>query len=243
MYIFREENQLINSASYTGRRHTAEAAPNQDYVTSAKKKGSTVITLADGVSSCKEAKTGARVCGDTATRLLLRKGHVLQDYDPSHIADIALTEILYELEQTAKNEKERIEEYSSTLATVLHDKKSGTILCMSLGDSLILGISGGRCYVLTDPYISSRGCCVTTTKGATSETKVRILDDSELDAVIICSDGAWRKMFENNRIKKEIEEMLAAGDYDGLEAFLRDKDGSDDYSFIAMDLQKSGRSN
>lgn len=232
---------MIDKFSHIGKWHASAEGENQDYICSGKQGRNTVITLADGVSTCKESKTGAKISGDTITRLFLNKGELLQEYEAKDIAEMTLVEILYELEQAADKEAEDIEEYSSTVASVLHDQKNKRLMCMSLGDSLIMGTSGDDCYVLTMPYDSRNGCCVTTTENATTHTEVKMFDDSEMDSVIIMSDGAWKHVFDRNSLKQEVRRMLTAGDYEGLKDYLKDQDGSDDYSFITMDISKKIR--
>lgn len=224
---------------------------NQDYICSGGEGSFSVITLADGVSSCAKGGTGARISADTLTRILLKKGSLLQGfkevqknkenpkYKEKEIAEVVLAEIMFELEKIAAEDNVPVEEYSSTLAAVLHDRSTRKLLCISIGDSMIIGTSGEGCYVLTNPFESSAGCCVTTTEGAAAQAEVRIIDDSQFDSVIIFSDGAWRQLFERNRLKKEITGMLTEGDYDELSAYLKKKDGNDDYSFISMDIRKT----
>ena len=229
---------MINKLSHIGKYHSMADGENQDHICSGENSRFTVITLADGVSSCKEAKAGAIIAGNELTRLLIRKGELLQEYEPEEIASMTLSHILYELEDAAKQADADVKDYSSTVASVLHDKENGKLICMSLGDSIIIGASEGNFSILNTPYESSEGCCVTTTAGAESETEGRIIDDSEFDSVIICSDGAWRQMLNRNRLKDEIITMLEKGDFDRLKDYLTDLDGHDDYSFISMDIER-----
>ena len=233
---------MIDRYSHIGKWHADTDGDNQDYICSGKYGKNSVITLADGVSSCKESKTGAKITADTVTNLFLKKGELLQEYSEQDIANMTLVEVLYELEQAAGSDNREIEDYSSTIASVLHDKKNKRLMCMSLGDSLIIGTSGEDCYVLTSPYDSRKGCCVTTTQGAETQTQIRIIDDAEIDSVIILSDGAWRPLFERGSMKKDIRSMLAAEDYEELKNYLTEQNGNDDYSFITMDItRKSGK--
>ena len=72
---------MIKEFTHTGRRHKSANTDNQDYICSGSDRNNTVITLADGVSSCSESRTGARICGDTLTRFLMKKGDLLITFD------------------------------------------------------------------------------------------------------------------------------------------------------------------
>lgn len=115
------------------------------------------------------------------------------------------------------------------------------MLCFNLGDGIILAAGRGRCRVLSMPADSSAGCCVTTTGSAAALASVKLLDASAVESVVICSDGAWRQMFDKNKLKPEVSSLLAGNEYDGLKDFLARQDCFDDYSFISLDMRQRNR--
>lgn len=232
---------MIKELSGMGTHHIEGNGENQDALCHAQNKDFCVISLADGVSTCKEAKSGAEIASRAITNLLLKKGGHFLEFRSEQIADFALSHILFELEKCAENDSENIEEYSSTVASVLVDKKKKRILCFNLGDSIIMATGKGKCRVLAMPADSSSGCCVTTTKSAASMASVKLFDASSIESIVICSDGAWRQMFDKNKLKPEVFNLIANNEYDGLRDFLVEQNCFDDYSFISLDMRQRNR--
>ena len=227
---------MIKKMSHIGMRHEAAGGENQDAFCYGKNGRYQVISLADGVSSCKEAKTGAEIASRAITELFLKKGNHFLGFENGQIAELALSHVLFELKRQAVEEKERLEAYSSTVASVLYDQKSGKLLYYSLGDSLILAVEKGRCRILAMPSDSSRGCCVTTTKNVSKMIGAKVVDASNLESVVICSDGAWRQMFAINRLKPEAAALLVNHQFGRLKEYLMQQECFDDYSVISMEL-------
>lgn len=232
---------MIKKLSEMGVHHINEDGENQDALCHAQNRNYCVISLADGVSTCKEAKSGAEIASRAITNLLLKKGEYFLEFGNEQIAEFTLSHILFELKQHAVNDSKDIEEYSSTVAGVLVDKKKKRMLCFNLGDSIIIASGKGKCRVLAMPADSLSGCCVTTTKGAATMASVRLLDASSVESVVICSDGAWRQMYDKNKLKPEVSGLLANNEYDGLRDFLMGQKCFDDYSFISLDMRKKNR--
>ena len=235
---------MISKLSKTGTDvyQTGKKRENQDAVCCGRSRKFSVISLADGASSCKRGGKGARTACEAITNLLLKKGNYFLEFENDQIAGLALSHILHELKQKAAEDSEQVEEYSSTVASVLVDKREGRLLCFSIGDSLILASGSGRCRVLSAPADSRGGCCVTTTRNAESMASVKVAETDFLDSVVICSDGAWRQMYAGNRLRPEAASLLAASDFEGLKKYLSAQDCPDDCSFVAVDLRrKNGR--
>ena len=227
---------MITTLSGIGAHHRDTNGENQDAVCCGQNRKYDVIALADGVSSCSEAKCGAEIASAAITNLLLKKGEHFFSFDEKQIAELALSHVLAELKQRADADGKDVEAYSSTIACVLVDKTRGKMLCISLGDSLVMAVGGGHCRVVAMPSDSSDGCCVTTTKNAEIMMSVKIFDSRMIDSIMICSDGAWREMFDKNRLKPEVAAFLANHEYENLKTFLIRQDGFDDYSFVALDM-------
>lgn len=228
---------MIYELSNTGAHHFSANVENQDVVHSGNNDRYAVISLADGVSACKEARKGAKIASEAITNLLLKKGGRFLGFNDEQIAEFVVSHVLYELKCQAKADSRKVEEYSSTIASVLFDKRSRRLLYYSLGDSIILATFNGKCRMLAMPSDSSDGCYVTTTKNASIITKAKVMDAGEIESIIICSDGAWKQMYNKNRLKPEVAELLANNEFEGLKEYLLMQDCFDDYSFISMELQ------
>lgn len=225
---------MIDMLSKKGSRHSAQNEENQDAICFEENRTFIVMTLADGASACYKAKEGAAVTSRSLVRLLAQKGDWFFDSDNNQIARTLLFHVLYELKEQSITEGISIEEYSSTMAGVVYDKKRKALLYFSLGDSLILGTDGERCKVLAMPANSMNGCCVTTTKNAAEMMDVGIVENCDLNSVLICSDGAWREMYDKNRLKPEVAGFICRNEYDSLKEFLSAQSCADDYSFISL---------
>ena len=229
---------MIIEFSGTGAFHRDTNGENQDALFHAQNKEYCVISLADGVSTCKRAKTGAEIASRAITNLFFKKGPYFLEAEKKQISEFAVSHILYELKQQAEIDFSSVEDYSSTITSVLVDKVNKRILCFNIGDGIIIASRKGQCRILAMPSDSSRGCCVTTTKNVASMASVDMYDTSSIESIVICSDGAWKKMFDKNRLKPEIEKVLVNSEFDSLKSFLTEQKCYDDYSFISFRMQQ-----
>lgn len=233
---------MINEYSRTGMLHLASNEENQDAIRFGQTNDYAIISLADGVSSCKEAKCGAEIASQVVTDLLLKNGALFFELDEKQIAEFVLEHVLYELKEKSREENIDENEYSSTLSSVLVDKKRDRILCFNLGDSLIMSIGNGKSRILSMPSDTFDGCCVTTTKNAASVVDVKKMKNHQGNTVIILSDGAWQSLFMGNKLKAELKEMLDVSDIAGLKAYLDSQECPDDNSFVCLNTKpKYGR--
>lgn len=222
--------------------HVNDNKLNQDFVMSGENNNLYAAALADGVSSCSQAVTGAVISCRVLIKLFLLKGDFLMSSESeSEIKkslELISSHVLYELNNKAAHDCINLEEYSCTLAGVLADIKNDKILYYSTGDSVIIAVpkDGSKCIVLTQPDNNSDGVCVTTTENAAMMSQLNILSARNLSSIIIFSDGAWHEIFDRNIMKQEVRELLMKHDYNKLKDFLNGHEIFDDYSFIALDL-------
>lgn len=232
---------VIKGLSKMGVNHSRGMSENQDALCHAQNKKFCVASLADGVSTCMKAKCGADIASREITKLLLEKGDYFLELEKEQVAELVLSHILCEVKKQAEDDACDIEDYSSTVTSVLVDKRKKRILCFNLGDGIIMVVGKGKCRVLATPADSSSGCCVTTTKNATAMVSIKLFNAEEAESIVICSDGAWKKMFDKNKLKPEVFSMLANNEYDRLKDFLVEQNCFDDYSFISLNLQQRNR--
>ncbi len=224
----------INTFTRTGLYHKQLNKENEDRFCSAQDERYLVIALADGVSTCEMSGTGAEIAAKEITKLFFQKAEFFFGFTSEQIAGFALAHVLYELQKRADQDKKPLKDYSSTLASVLYDKETKKLLYFSLGDGVIFASERGKCSILTPPADSSRGCPVTTTKGAQKHVTARIVDAKELDSVMICSDGAWTQMVGRSRILPWIAEAIGGSDYGKITTFLSELETEDDCSCITL---------
>lgn len=229
---------VIYKSSHIGHLHEELNGENQDCISTKQNNKRTVISLADGVSSCSEGRAGAEIACEAITHLMMKKGDLIMEYEDEKIATITIGHILGEIEKRALASGKAVEEYSSTTACLLYDETAEKILCFNLGDGLVMSVADDGYHIVARPFDSSDGCCVTTTINAKDIAEVKVLDSSGSDAFIICSDGAWRHLFTGNRMKPEVALLIEACDFVGLENYLDQQVCEDDYSFVSLIINK-----
>jgi len=228
---------VITKYSKIGEYHSRHSMENQDAVSYRMKGNYSVISLADGVSTCSRSGRGAEIASRAASNLLARDARKLACEDKYQFSKCILTCILRQLAEESKKSGAAVEDYSSTIASVLIDKKRKKIYCFNVGDGIVFGITKESCRILSVPGDTRNGCCVTTTKGAERMATVRIDDTGSVESIVICSDGAWREMFDRDRLKPEVKTILINKDYDELGRFLDKQHCFDDHSFITADIK------
>lgn len=233
---------MVSLLSDIGMYHRETDGENQDVVSQKEGKRYSVISLADGVSTCSRAKTGAAIASASIANLLFKNASFFLEFNEKQIAEYALSHILSELTQQAENDLTNLCEYSSTVASVLYDRVTRKLLFFNLGDSIIIAVENGLCKIVSMPSNSMDGCCVTTTDGAIESIHTGVIEATSLDAIIICSDGAWHHMFEKNKLKPAVAAMLCGKAFNELADYLSAQRCYDDYSFISLDtIQKVDR--
>lgn len=231
---------MIEMMTKPGRYHTQSHTENQDAVGFDSRRSLTGLFLADGISECARAGAGARFSCETLKKLLMDKGECFFDLETGQIARFATEHVYHELRAEAGRAGAPVEDYASTLSCALWNRRTGKLMTLNLGDGLIAGVRGQKLRILSAPDDSSAGCCCTTTRGAGQRTAVKILDTKDLDAVFLCSDGAWKTLFDGGRISAGAENILKEGTCADLAEYLRRADTFDDCSFICMDLKQNG---
>ena len=222
--------------------HRETNGENQDVISQKEGKRYSVISLADGVSTCSHAKIGAAIASASIANLFYKNASFFLAFDEKQIAEYTLSHILSELTQQAENDLTNLCEYSSTIACVLYDRVTGKLLFFNLGDTIIIAVENGMCKIVSMPSNSINGCCVTTTEGAIESIHAGVIEATSFDAIIICSDGAWHHMFEKNKLKPEVTAMLCSKNFKELADYLNAQYCYDDYSFISLDtIQTDGR--
>lgn len=218
-----------------GLRHVKNNSDIEDYTCYLESERFLVIALADGVSTCSNSKAGAKVAAEALAKIFFQKAEYFFEFSESRICDYVMSHVLYELNKCVSTNGGRLEDYSSTLAAVLYDRIEEKYIVLNLGDSLILASGFGKTEIIGKPSDSTSGCPCTTTINAKALTNITKLNGA-FEAVTIMSDGAWRELFDRNELKKETEAMFINGDFDGLQAYLNEKNINDDSSFITAKI-------
>ena len=229
----KRRNFMIYRYTKTGDAHAFRGTENQDALSGSDGENFAVLALADGISACPQAASGARTAANAAADLLEKRGWCFLDYMPENIAGIILSYSMQKLNETASVLAAPVREFASTLACIYLDKAQKKVVYFNLGDSMIITAHGSGCRVLAPPYRGEGSCCSTTTKNVLRTVKSGVADIAGTESVIIFSDGAWKEIYNRNTLRPEIFKLLTGNDFNRLESYLADREPADDCSFIA----------
>lgn len=207
---------------------------NQDYADYIENDDFVVLALADGVSSELKSKIGARLAVDSILELFAEKGEFFFEFDNKTAIHIILEHILFKLTKEAYSNGRSINDYSSTLAAVMVNKKNKIGLLFNLGDSTILGFRDNKGYVLSKPFNTVYGTCVTTTRNAKSAVSLTIMDLEGFTSVMLLSDGLWKNMLKGGCIVLGDEEMVTGTNFGNLYDYIKYNDFNDDATVITL---------
>ncbi len=165
---------------------------NQDALLFSENEKFAVAVLADGVSECSYAKEGAEIACSTVADLFLSCADLFFSSSAKKTAYLVVSEVAKKLSNaaSAKNEKTPLL-FSSTLSFACLDKKKNKILIFQLGDSCVFSLSKKK---ELKKVHHDYEYAFTTTPEAEDFAKIKILNASSLDAIILFSDGAWKPM-------------------------------------------------
>lgn len=224
-----------------GTNHGSDERNNQDATASGSNERFEVIVLADGVSSCKKGGEGARITVETIKNYFLEMGESLMDMQDEERGEAISSAIRKKLNEQAVQDGINMDEYASTLAAILIDKKQKRVMHASVGDSLTLAVKDGSVYIVSMPADSRQGI-PTTVIPDSRYFKTGVIEprDGELvaESFLACSDGAWKELYRRNRLRSEVKEMILSRDYTGLSEYLKSRDTFDDCTFITLDTER-----
>lgn len=223
---------MVEKFSQKGIFHIERETENQDAAVSSEKGSFTAIVLADGVSEFDRSGEGAACAAQAAAEYLTENGEAVFSYAPDTIIEEVAFIVKERLAVCAYENDCDVAELSSTLAFVLTDSASKKAVCFNLGDGMIISASETECRVVLQPEIVYGGCYVTTTEGFEKTIKCSIIDTSGINSISVCSDGAWRAMYRNTKMRPDIKSAFMRGDCGYIISFLVKTIGFDDRSII-----------
>lgn len=226
---------MVIEFSKTGNNHIEQGIENQDVILFEENKRFSIISLADGVSTCKKAKAGACIACEAINQLFLKHGEFFREIEMIKRAELTISHINYELKRLMDNQKYHVNDYSSTISSVLYDKKTNECLYFNCGDSAIIGFNEKNIEILFMPMIHMEECCVTTTQYAYKNVQTGI-KQNDYDAIMILSDGAWKHLFTLCQLNPKIRSMMENQDFEQIKEYLNKQNTRDDCSFVVMKL-------
>lgn len=197
-----------------------------------------ILTLADGVSSCTHGAEGAKISSFVSME------YIHEQYDrlrflPRDWVNIMIRRIQERLMSISKNEGTSYEDYSSTLMVIAINKERGIIDYCNIGDGLIMSITDKKCPIICMPQGGKEGCPVITTKGIENSVEHGMLHMDTIENILICSDGTWNMMYNQNVIKPEVKERLINKNFDSFREYIKTSDSMDDCSFAIANVRRA----
>ena len=123
-----------------------------------------VLTLADGVSSCKYGAEGASLVSSYAMEYAYKQYADLR-FLPKEWPVYMLNLVKKKLKSAVNNDESLYYEHSSTLMVLVLDRANGSMNYCSIGDGILIAIDDNKCPVICMPQGDKNGCPVVTTEG------------------------------------------------------------------------------
>ena len=224
----------VYCSSVIGRAHKENGLQNQDAVSVFEDEKIALAVLADGVSSCEFGGKGAETAVRVTEQLLVKNHAKLWKMPQEKTVGIILNEVRHGLSSLADGDLSR---YASTLCFVLLDKASQRLMLFRLGDSNV--------------YLLSEDGCALFGKGQDTDTRFTVSPDAEAaaelevvscahkNAVMLCSDGAWRSMYDGNRLKNELTAAARLADTEAFKRHFLLQESIDDSSFALVNISNN----
>lgn len=195
--------------------------------------------IADGAGNRDHALNGAMIALDAAEKYMKDQNLAvfLDGYLDQRQFDI-LTAIRCALKITACKEGCRMEEFASTICALSCDTQTGDFILMNLGDGVVLGGKSGKDYCMisgAENHFTQNHTYLTTVDGAASHIRLGKGNLDIFTAVILMTDGAWRVLRKNARIK-EILHLVSERNYSKLDNELSEMNFIDDASIVVLSI-------
>ena len=227
--------------SEPGALHLSAGQENQDRMRIVETGRCVAAALADGVSGCVCGAEGAACSCAAAVKLLTEETAYFFESGEAKVSRLLLDYIRRQLARIAEAAGREAADYASTLSFVCIDKRAGRMLLFQLGDSTVFLQQNGALQPAFPAYApgEGRGVYTTCTRDAAFHAAAAILPLEEAERALICSDGAWRRMYARDRIGPAAAAAALAGPVQ-LASFLAQEPCPDDCSFVYLDLHANG---
>lgn len=215
----------------TGAMHLEKNIPCQDAVYAAQNSRMKIIVLADGVSACENSHIGAAAACKAAADYVLEYACALSGCDGQKLAFLILEQVVFVLEEQAKELGVRPETLSSTLSFCCISKQTRNCILFHLGDGGVYLLEDGGAELLLPP--SAGRTPSTLTRGAYRAARVRRVDLPGQAQVLLCSDGVTKAMNDPD-CGEALRRAMASRDFEGMKRLLDQAHTPDDCCFITI---------
>ncbi len=164
-------------------------------------------------------------------------GELLFGYSPQKTAYIITSEVQRRLSEIAEKTGEAIESFASTLCFACYEKSTNRLMTFQLGDSNLYLVSDKGCKIPS--YEKKTLPAFTVYDDADEKAVVTIHNAQDFNSVVLCSDGAWRKLYDKGVFKPDLLEIMKKSEFSKLKSFWEECVCEDDCSYILMNFNKN----
>lgn len=195
-----------------------------------------IIAIADGVSSCINCKRGAEIACQAVSEIMLEETEYIFSANKDKIAGLLSAYIYRKLLFEAKQNKQTVDSYASTLSFVCYNKITNEIMTFVLGDSLIYLIDKGNITLVTLPDLPGGSTTyATTTKDVVDVINIKIFKAQDDSRFLLATDGAWETFYLNGVLSEKLQQ---AAKENTIIEYLEKQICYDDCSIAIMDIPK-----
>ena len=215
----------------TGACHRAENAMCQDVFANVEDSEYSLIALADGVSVCRNGRTGAERTLDALWDFIRIEGSRIFEYTPRKLSYLLLEHVRYFVELASVEEADGIDSFSSTLIFACAEKKTGRVVAGNLGDGGIWGFWDHALRVVSAPGRYANKTFVTTSKFAHKAMDLYYHHLSPGDSILLGSDGFVSALRRSSVLLSGAMENF---ELEKLDQYLEEFPEADDCTYVAV---------
>ncbi len=222
---------MIVTYTKPGLAHVSQGVPCQDEVFFLETKDLIILTLADGVSQCRNSRQGAQTACIAGAEYLGQFYSSLTQCPEEKLSFLLLDQVDFCLRELALRLDCAPESLSSTLMACCVRKDTRACLVFSLGDGAAYLLNDrGPELILAPRHLPGGGTATTMTRGAHRAAALWRGTLPPDGHIFLCSDGACQAL---NQDEGAVNSLIL-GEFEDLRLRLEDLPIRDDASFIAV---------
>lgn len=217
----------------TGAYHLKNGEVCQDKAGYFETKDYVIAVIADGVTACEKSDEGADIICRAFISFVLDEQENVFVYSKEKLAYLMIEYLLYCLEIETAKKGDAIQEYASTIAGVVVDRRNRKAVIINLGDGAVFTFSSSRMLEQLEPKRINGKPCLVTTKESYKAAEIKRLEVKFGEGLFLCTDG-FIEILERRGKDLDAKELIVGYDFSRLQMKLQLHDTMDDCSYIAI---------
>lgn len=196
----------------------------------------TIVSLADGVSSQKQAALGASRVQDDIAWMLANESD-LSNFSDEQIQCRIANAIYKSIDCLAKDKRCEKTDFASTLMMAVFPENADFYWTIHIGDGIIGVVDlDGNIKVLSAPQNGITKQYTYTTVSKDLFKRIRVKKYSERGSIFFMTDGITNEIFKEEKTRKEYVDIIKKSDWHSLEKKLLDDRAKDDIGFCCINF-------